>query len=524
MKSELEHRLAALCTADRSVLAGGQKGIEKEALRVGEDGMLSTTPHPAQLGSALTNPYITTDFSEALLEFVTPAYTTTWEALRVLLDIHQFTCTRLGHELLWPASMPCGIPGDDADIPLANYGTSNVGRMKTVYRRGLGHRYGRRMQTIAGVHFNYSLPEVFWTAFQQVMEDDSDPGDFRSARYMGLVRNFRRTGWLLLYLFGASPALCKSFGDGQQLRLESLNDRTWYEPYGTSLRMSDLGYNNQTQSRLTIGLNSIDEYIRDLSRAIRTPEPKYEAIGVKVGGEYRQLSANVLQIENEYYSPIRPKRVIRSGERPTAALRRGGVEYVEVRALDLNLFDPCGINQNTMRFIEAFLVYCLLADSPALDAKGLEETKFNQAATARRGRDPALTLRRDGAEVPLKSWAREIVNDVECVAGEIDRGDGRARYRESVEAMRTLVDAPELTPSARIIADLRDENVGFFDYTMAVAEGHRNYFAQTDAPDPERLRVLEQAVRESVHQQRAIEEADELSFDEYLERYFAKSQ
>ncbi|MEO1202125.1 MAG: glutamate--cysteine ligase [Pseudomonadota bacterium] len=524
MKSELEHRLAALAADSGSVLVGGRKGIEREALRVGPDGMLATTPHPAALGSALTNPYITTDFSEALLEFVTPAYTTTWEALRVLLDIHQFAYSKLDDELLWAASMPCGIPGDDSEIPLANYGTSNVGQMKTVYRRGLGYRYGRRMQTIAGVHFNYSLPDPFWPVFQQVMQESGDPGSFRSERYMGLVRNFRRTGWLLLYLFGASPALCKSFGDGQQLRLDSLNERTWFAPFGTSLRMSDLGYNNQTQSRLAISLNSIDEYIRDLSAAIRTPEPKYEAVGVKVGGEYRQLNANVLQIENEYYSPIRPKRVIRSGERPTAALRRGGVEYVEIRLLDLNLFDPCGINQNTMRFIEAYLVYCLLTDSPPLDDEGLEETKFNQAATARRGRDPALRLRRDRAEVSLADWAREIIDDVGAVAETFELGGDKSCYREAVEAMRELIDDPELTPSARIISDLREQQLGFFDYTMSIASGHRDYFSTIDPPNDQRLKVLDEAARESVVQQQAIEEADDLSFDEYLERYYAKSQ
>ena len=288
--------------------------------------------------------------------------------------------------------------------------------------------------------------------------------------------------------------------------------------------MSDLGYSNQTQSRLAIGLNSIEEYIRDLSAAIRTPEPRYEAIGVKVDGEYRQLSANQLQIENEYYSPIRPKRVIKSGERPTAALRRGGVEYVEIRSLDINTFDPCGINQNTMRFIEAFLIYCLLTDSPELDAEGLEETKFNQGATARHGRDPSLRLRRDGTDVLLVEWAREIVDEVTGIAEQIDRGDGVTCYREAAEEMRARVDSPELTPSARIIDDLVREGSSFFDYTMGVACGHRDYFAKLDAPDAERMAVLERAARDSVDQQRAIEEADDLSFDDYLERYFAKSQ
>ena len=524
MNSTLQSRLAAISAKGPATIAGGLKGIERETLRVAGDGMLAMTPHPPGLGSALTNGYITTDFSEALLEFVTPAYTSTWEALRVLLDIHQFAYTQLGEELLWAGSMPCGIPSDDDDIPLAEYGTSNVGQMKTVYRRGLGYRYGRRMQTIAGVHFNYSLPDGFWPAYQDALGESGDAGAFRSREYMGLVRNFRRSGWLLLYLFGSSPALCKSFGDGDELGLESLNEGTLYAPYATSLRMSDLGYNNQSQSSLAIGLNSIEEYIRDLSRAIRTPEPRYEEIGVKVNGEYRQLNANILQIENEYYSPIRPKRVIRPGERPTAALRRGGVEYVEIRALDTNLFDPCGINQNTMRFIEAFLVYCLLKDSPELDGAELEETKTNQAATARRGRDPGFRLQRDGDEITLADWASEILDEMVGIAEFIDQGDGSDCYGQAVRAMQQLVADPATTPSARILDDLEQQGVGFFDYTMGVAKNHRDYFASLELPDGDRMGVFEEEARASLDKQREIEAADDLSFDEYLERYFAKQQ
>jgi glutamate--cysteine ligase len=183
------------------LLSGGLKGVEKESLRVFTDGMLAGTPHPKALGSAMTNGFITTDFSEALLEFVTPAMANTWETLRILCEIHQFTYERIGDELLWVNSMPCMMSGDDA-IPLARYGTSNVGTMKTVYRNGLGYRYGRKMQTIAGVHFNYSLPEAFWPWYRQVEKSSLELDMFRSDAYMGLVRNFRRLGWLVLYLFG----------------------------------------------------------------------------------------------------------------------------------------------------------------------------------------------------------------------------------------------------------------------------------------------------------------------------------
>ncbi len=500
--------------------AGGRKGIEKESLRVNTNGYLSQTGHPEALGSALTNRYITTDFSEALLEFVTPAYRNTWETLRAICDIHQFTYKNLGDELLWVASMPCRIP-DDPEIPLARYGDSNVGQMKTIYRRGLGYRYGRSMQTIAGVHFNYSLPETFWAPYAQLLGDSRDEDEFRSEQYLALIRNVRRFGWLLLYLFGASPALCKSFAGEGHVRMPSLNDETWYEPFGTSLRMSDLGYNNQTQSRIDISLNDIDEYIRDLSASIQTLEPAYAKIGVKVDGVYRQLNACQLQIENEYYSPVRPKRVARSGERPTAALRRGGVEYVEIRSLDINLFDPCGINQNTMRFAEAFLVYCLLENSAPFDCAGLDEVKSNQLETARYGRDPQLRLRRDGAETSLTDWAGRILDGVAGVAEMIDKSEGGDSYIGAVNASRALVAEPDNTPSARVLQELRSANCSFFDFALASSTGHRDYFASITPLSDSRYDELGNEARESILRQRDIEASDEIDFDEYLAHYFA---
>lgn len=524
MTKTFEKRLSALVSSDTNTsvpsIAGGHKGVEKESLRIDESGYLSQKPHPKSLGSALTSAFITTDFSEALLEFVTPPFANTWEALRAVCDIHQFTYENLEDELIWVASMPCRIPGD-SNIPLARYGSSNVGQMKTIYRRGLGHRYGRHMQTIAGVHFNYSLPVTFWPIYQQVLGDDGDETTFRSDQYMGLLRNFRRYGWILLYLFGASPALCKSFMGDDDLQMSSFNDETWYEPFGTSLRMSDLGYNNQSQSRININLNSVDDYIRDLSAAIRTPEPAYEKIGVKVDGQYRQLNANLLQIENEYYSSIRPKRVAKSGERPTAALRRGGIEYVEIRSLDINIFDPCGINQNTMRFIEAFLVYCLLESSPLIDDSGLDEAGLNQLQTAKFGRDPALLLYRDGEAIGLADWAREILSYVAAVADVIDHGEGTDTYAAAVGAMSVLVDEPEATPSARMLSELRVADCSFFDFALSVAYGHRDYFRSIAAPGAKRKQEIEGEVQESIKRQRAIEESDNISLDEYLERYFA---
>lgn len=519
MSNEFENRLNALSDLTGNVLGGGLRGVEKECLRVDPEGRLSMTPHPEGLGSALTNRYITTDYSEALLEFVTPTYSTTWETLHCACDLHQFTYENLDDELLWASSMPCLIPGEN-EIPLARYGTSNVGQMKTIYRRGLGYRYGRSMQTIAGVHFNYSLPAEFWAKYRDIVCVDCDEDSVRSAQYMALIRNFRRFGWLVLYLFGSSPAVCRSFAGGEGLDMPRLNGHTWYEPFATSLRMSDLGYSNQSQARIEISLNGLDEYVADLSNAIRTPEPAYERIGVKVDGAWRQLNANLLQIENEYYSPIRPKRVARSGERPTSALRRGGVEYVEVRALDINMFDPAGINQNTLRFMEAFLVYCLLEDSPLFDSSGFDEAKANHSGTAKRGRDPALRLARDGAQTSLIDWAGEILHKVAAVAELIDRDTGSDSYVQAANEMRARVEDPELTPSAQVLTELREADCSFFEFALGVARQHRDYFSAIAPMQDERHQEFHDEARASLIRQAEIEKADDVTLDDYLQRYF----
>ena len=512
--------LATLVATDGHALAGGLKGIEKESLRVTRAGRLSSVTHPQSLGSALTNRYVTTDFSESLLEFVTPAFETTWESLRFLCDIHQFAYSQLGDEILWSASMPCLIP-DDEDIPLARYGTSNVGRMKTIYRRGLGYRYGRQMQLISGVHFNYSLPREFWPVYQQVLGDNQGVDEFRSDQYLCLIRNFRRMGWLVLYLFGASPALCRSFSGAARSGLDLLNNDTFVGPYSTSLRMSDLGYSNQNQSRIKISLNSLSDYVDDLSDAIRTPERAYEDIGVKVDGKYRQLNANLLQIENEYYSPIRPKRVANSGEQPTAALRRGGIEYVEIRSLDINLFDPCGINQNAMRFMEAFLIYCLLEDSPKFDDGALNEAAHNHAGTAKHGRDPDFRLLRDGDAVTLENWASEIVAKVLVVAEALDCDEAGNSYADAVRLMQSLVENPDKTPSARVLAEIAETNSSFFEYALALAKSHSDYFACIAPMHTARMASFENEAAVSLLRQSEIETADEISLNEYLQRYFA---
>ena len=515
-----ERHLSALVNGgEPQILQGGRKGVEKESLRVLPHGRLAATPHPPLLGSALTSEHITTDYSEALIELVTPAFTHSWELLQYLLDLHQFVYRHLGDELLWATSMPCAIERDE-DIPLAQYGSSHVGRMKTVYRNGLGLRYGRMMQAISGVHFNYSFPLPFWEAYAATRGAREHGAQFISACYFDLLRNYRRHGWLVLYLFGVSPVVCKSFLRGRELQLADFGHGTAYEPYATSLRMSDVGYRNRNQAGLAVSVNSLEEYVRDLTRAINTPYPPYEALGVKVNGEWRQLNANILQIENEYYSFIRPKRVARSGERPTKALRRAGVEYVEVRALDVSAFDPVGVNQNKLRFLEAFLALCLLKDSAPIADSEQAALDENHLSVARRGREPGLVLWRAGYGVPLREWARELLDSMTGICEILDRGDAARPYSHALAVQVAKVEDVALTPSARLMAELAGGE-SFFDLALRMSAAHKAYFLELYPPNDERLREFAHEAHESIAAQRAIEASDRGTFEEYLNRYFA---
>ncbi|MET0291643.1 MAG: glutamate--cysteine ligase [Steroidobacteraceae bacterium] len=516
-----ERRLSSLFNSgEPGILQGGLKGVERESLRVHPDGRIALTPHPEALGSALANEHITTDFSESLIELVTPAFGTSWELLQYLCDLHQFVYRNLDDELLWATSMPCDL-ASDADIPVARYGSSNTARMKTAYRNGLRNRYGGLMQAISGVHYNYSFPKKLWDAWAAAREWRG-PVDSAaiSTGYFDLLRNYRRHGWLVLYLFGASPAVGRSFLNDAHADLPALDARTAYEPFGTSLRMSDIGYRNRNQADVSVSVNSLEHYVRDLRHALRTRHPPYEKLGVRVDGDYRQLNANILQIENEYYSYIRPKRVIRPGESPSSALLRAGVEYVEVRALDVSAFDPVGVNQNKLRFMEAFLAQLLLRSSPPIDASEQEALDENHLRVARRGREPGLLLKRDGRDVPMVEWARELLDSMEGLCELLDNGDPKKPYLASLRHQRDKLDDVACTPSARMLKELRSTGESFFDLALRMSSLHKAYFLDLQSSNQDRQKAFVVEAEESVRKQREIEAADREPFEAYLEKYF----
>ena len=524
MNPVIEKRVAQLLASGVSQPLQGRKiGLEKESLRVAENGHIAQTPHPAVLGSALTHPHITTDYSEALLELVTPPFEEIADTLQFLDDTQRFVYGQLQGETLWATSMPCVVDGD-ASIPLAEYGSSNAAIMKTAYRRGLGHRYGRVMQAIAGVHYNYSYPDSFWSLYQSLLQDSRDTQTFVSESYFGMVRNLQRYGWLVPYLFGASPAICRSFLAGAPTSLSELFDHTYYGQYATSLRTGDIGYQNSKEGEagIKVGYDNLQDYVDSLSYAINTPCSEYEKIGLCVDGEWQQLSTNILQIENEHYSSIRPKQILRGEEKPTLALAKRGVAYIELRSLDVNAYEPLGINETQMRFLESFLLFSLLSPSEPLSTAEQKDIQWNFNAVALRGRDPQLHLRKNGEEVLLRDWASDIFKQMMLGCELLDTGREKQLYCPILQRQWDKINDPDQTPSAIMLAEMIENREEFFDFALRLSTQHRKNFVDNPL-SREVQRRYEDEASASIGRQRDIEQSDSVSFDAFLNSYFEQT-
>lgn len=504
--------------ANLPLLGDIRRGVEKEGLRVNTAKFLASTLHPTALGSTLCNSRITTDYAEALLELITAPRNSVEQLRSELLHVHTFVTQHLGDEVMWNQSMPAQLP-PEPDIKIGWYGPSNAGMFKHIYRRGLAERYGKRMQCIAGVHYNYSLPDALW---QKLGVDGGTLQEKRSNGYLALIRNFTRYSWLLMYLFGASPVVSKDFLGNHNLPLEEVAPDTYCLPWATSLRMSDMGYQNkEAQAELQLCYNDLDTFLLRIRHASSTSWPAYAAIGTHRDGERIQLNTNILQIENEYYSNIRPKRTPKADERPSTALANDGVEYIEVRCLDVDPFDPIGLSADSARFLDAFLLFCATEPSPIFPEGGFcQDSKNNFAKVVIEGRKPGLLLRNQHKqEVELKNWAEDILISMQPYAELFDKDSGESLYQEALQVQLAKVQDSSLCPSAQLLQQIKDSGQSFVDFTYAQSQAHKQTLLQAELPAAEKV-ALEVAAIKSIAQQKEIEAAEnEPSFEEYLKKY-----
>ncbi|MDN5621334.1 MAG: glutamate--cysteine ligase [Psychrobacter sp.] len=502
-------------------LTGMLRGIEKEGLRVRPDGFLAQTPHPKKLGSKLTHPFITTDYSESLLELITEPKGSPKETLNMLRQLHVLVYQGMPDgELMWPLSMPCMLSSKDEDIPLADYGSSNTGKLKTLYRSGLGIRYGRRMQTIAGLHYNLSFGDTLfetWQAHSPAAQEQTLT-EFKNEKYLGLIRNFKRLTSLVLYLLGASPSVCPCFVAGREHDLERLNDSTYYKPTATSLRMGKLGYTNSVQEQLDIRYNYLPEYVAGLRRAIQTPHESFAKLGLEdEDGNPIQINNHILQIENEYYSPIRPKQIAMSGETPTEALERRGIAYVEFRAIDLDPYSDVGIRLSSACFLEVMALYCLFSDSPDLLPEEEDTLAINLERVVNEGRRENLQIINNDQEQSLEHWMLTHLERMQPLAALLDAHYGGNDYRAAVALMQGKAGHSESTISAQVNSD--SKRLGsLWQLGFTLAKQHRESLLQQTL-SPNTQAKYEVLAEKSILQQADIEKSETEDFMDFLQQY-----
>lgn len=497
---------------DPSLVFEIRQGLEREALRIDSEGKLALSSHAEALGSKLTHPNITTDYSESLLEFITPVHTSTQELLGHLEQIHGFTQKSIGAEYIWPNSMPCTLPEDDK-IPLAYYGESNVGKLKTLYRRGLGHRYGRSMQSIAGVHYNFSFSDCFWEYLQKIEKSNESLKTYKSKKYFHIIRNYQRYRWLLIYLFGASAVVDASFLEGKEHNLERLDSETFFSPHGMSLRMGGLGYTSEAQKEIGVCFNQVETYVQSLEEARLKSYLDYEKIGLKdAEGEYKQINTHILQIDNEFYSTIRPKNIAKTRESALMALHERGVEYIELRLLDVDPFHPLGVSAETINFLHLFFIWCLSSDSPRIEQKECDCLDDNFSEVLLKGRDTKTQVWFKDKHVPIREAALNILEEISVNSKEICAVV--PSYNIALDTQMRKLDAIEQLPAQKVIDQISGKSFASFSKDTAI-ENSRQYSLSKEAEQG-----LVEASELSHKVQRNIEEKDKLTFDDFLVKYF----
>ena len=405
-------------------ILAGSFGIEWESLRAKGDGNLSLTPHPEVFGDKLTNPVVTTDFSESQIEIITPTFNSIDEAFdnfSLLSDIVNASLPE--DEYLWFQSIPCILPYWD-QIPIAQY--SEDGQSSQKYREDLAKKYGVKKQMISGVHFNFSFSDELLNKLYAMESSDLTFKEFKNNVYLKVARNYIRHCWLIIYLTGCSIGSHKTFSNDCIHLMDEQDDYgSYYSTKGPSFRNASCGYKNLKE--LYPSYDSVQEFVNDINKFIDD-------------GDLSEAKELYTQIR---LKPKNPQDMLNS-------LENDGIEYVEIRTLDINPFYKCGLVRHDMKFLHLFLIYMFLKDES--DYKDWQkEAKFNEEATAESAYVESMRLLRDGKEVTLKSWASEIINEMYgmCEVLGIDEA-------ATLSLMLNRISNPDLTYGKRLLNLIRE--------------------------------------------------------------------
>lgn len=419
-------------------------GLEKENVRVTESGNLALTPHPKAFGDREKNAYIKTDFSESQLEMVTPVCNTLEEVYSFICNLNKVVSLEImkNGEFLWPQSNPPILPREE-EIPIAKL--SN--REDELYRENLSYKYGKKKQVISGIHYNFSFKEEFIKLLYKELKVEKDFREFKDDIYLRMARNFQKYHWLLIYLTGASPVFHESYIDEIKKDGEILGEDSYYIKDDTSLRNSSYGYKNKKD--YYVSYNSIGEYASDIKNLVKDKE---------------------IQSIKEYYNPIRLKSL--GSEDMLESLLHKGIDYLEVRLLDLDPLSIQGVSKETLYLVHLFMIYTLLKENKEITYKDQEEFFKNHDMVALKGRNEEAVIYENGVPVLLKDKGREILSEMDEIVEILFSNN--EEFKNVIKRALEKINNPHDTISEKLIKDIKEE--GYINFHMRLAKEYLNNF------------------------------------------------
>ena len=404
--------------------------------------------------------------------------------------------------------MPCAFQNEQ-EIRIAEYGETNSGMLKHIYRKGLRLRYGSIMQCVSGIHYNFSLSKDSWNSLS-----NNPDQDFINKKYLGTIRNIKRNFWFILERLGASPIAHESYLLNREHSLNRHGHNDLFLPNATSLRMSDVGYQSSVQNALKISYNNLDGFINAIIKGIKTPVKDFKDAGLlDENGAPQQISTGILQIENELYDIVRPKRSGPSGSRPATLLKDEGIEYLELRGVDINPFIPEGIDEDKIKLLDIYIIHSLISESPEVSDAEIEEIRANQKAMVESGRSKDLMLRQNGVQIPLTKLQNIFYDELTQVATAMD--EYCPGYSNALKAEMNI----SALPSEKIMSEMESQNLSFQEYALIQSKKIAEEYSSSFKND---FSSLKHNANNSLKDLKNLSEKAGMDINKYVELYNSK--
>ncbi|WP_343183925.1 glutamate--cysteine ligase [Buchnera aphidicola (Ceratovacuna keduensis)] len=444
---------------NRKIFKKIYRGIERESIRIDENGNFSKKLHPKKLGSSLTHKWITTDFSENLIEFVSPKTKNINELKKFLKDIYIYTIKNLNKEMLWPLSIPPYYPKNEKIIKIAKYGNSIIGKKKELYRIGLKNRYGTYKNIISGIHYNFSFSSKFWKKYINKKKINKN---MISKGYMHIIRNYYRFGYFISYVFGASPYISKKIKTKNKIKINKYylkeKEDILFSKWSTSLRNSKFGNYNNIKKKINIKFNSLSEYIKKVKKALNTKDKDFK----KIKNKKQQINDNIIQLENELYIQIRPKQNTKKNETQLNALEKRGIKYIEIRSLDINPFSNIGIKKYQIFFLDLFLIWCISKKSPYIKKCEMKKINKNWENICIKGKKPGQKIYINNKKKTFIKISLKILKKIKKIAKILDSNTNSKEYEKACNKVKKILKNKKLTYSSKILNNIKKSNIKTF--------------------------------------------------------------